>query len=157
MTDSISITDTGKRTTSSGSAEESDLVNSGSAVSLFGVEVSVEDVCIMNTTPTIGKTTSGSATTMFTYGQIDVLGTHQPKWTVKGVLRSDNSTDMAKVKMLRDLPKTKGYKTLSGDLADWSDGSDNSTTVNVFVEKVTLIQFSTHNIIQYTITMYETA
>jgi hypothetical protein len=155
MSDSITITDTGKRRTTSSSAEETDKANSGSALTLYGVEVNYQNEAILNTNPSLAKLSAGAAT-MFAIGETDHLGIKRPKWTIRGVLDDTSSSHMAVVKVLRDLPRTKGYKTLSGDLPDWMDGTDNASTVNVQVSNVNIQHYSAHNIINYTIEMFET-
>jgi hypothetical protein len=155
LTTSIIITDTGKRRTTSVSAEETDKANSGSAFTLKGVEVSLEENALLNTNPAVLKL-SGGAATMFGAGEVDHLGIQKPKWTMNGILKDSDATDMAKVKVLRDLVRTKGYKTLGGDVPDYVDGASNSSTVNVRIESVKLTHRSNSDIIDYQITAYET-
>lgn len=156
MTTSIIITDTGKRRTNSGTAEETDKANNGSAITLFGVELSLNEEAILNTSPVVNKYSVG-ADTMFASGEVDALGIQTPKWTVRGILRDNNATDMAKVKMLRDLVRTKGYKTISCTLVDWLDGSANSSTLNVRVGSLQVNHRANTNIIEYSFGMFETA
>lgn len=157
MTDSLIITDTGKRSTASASAEETDKANSGTAFTLQGVELTVNYESSLNTTPVLGKfATAGDAATKWDFGEVSTIGFHKPKWTARGVLDDRSATDMAKVAVLSDLPRTKGYKTLGGDLPDWVDGSNNASTVNVHIKNVKIIHKSKSNIVDYTIEMYET-
>ena len=157
MTDTVIITDTGKRRTSSGSAEETDRANSGNAFTLHGVELSVEYSAMLGTNPVLGKfSTAGDAATKWAFGEVNTIGFQKPKWVARGLLDDTNATDLAKVQVLRDLARTKGYKTLAGDLPDWSDGSDNASTVNVHVSSVKIRHVSRHNHIEYTIEMFET-
>ena len=77
--------------------------------------------------------------------------------TLQGVLRDDNATDRLTVGMIVDLVRTKGYKTLAGDLPDLVDGADDSSTVNVQVGDLKMLHRSSSNIIEYTLTMLETS
>jgi hypothetical protein len=157
MTDFITITDTGKRRTSSASAEETDKANSGTTITVYGAELTVEDSSSLNTNPVIGKySTPTDAATKWAFGEVDTIGVNKPKWTARGLLDQDDSSQMALVKALRELSRTKGYKTLGGDLPDWTDGVDNGSTVNVHVKSVKIIHQSNSNLIDYTIEMYET-
>lgn len=156
-TEYVTITDTGKRRTSSSSAEETDKANGGSAITLNGVELSVEDNAMLNSNPVIAKySTASDSATRWASGEVDTIGTEKPKWRARGLLSVDSATDMALVKALRWLAKTKGYKTLAGDLPDWSDGLDNSSTVSVHVESVKIRHSSNSNLIEYDIDMVET-
>lgn len=155
MTKSVSITDTGKRTVGGSDVEEKS--NSGSAINLFGVQVSLEEGAVLNTGSALGLlSTPSTQTSKFAFGEVDHIGVKKPKWTLAGILRVDNATDMANVKKLRDLVKTKGYKQLTGDLADWSDGTADDSTVNVRIEGVQFIHKSSTNILEYKITCFET-
>lgn len=153
-TDSIQITDTGKRRTSSVSAEETDKANSGSAINLNGVEITLDESSVLNTNTSLNK--KGGDALMFSIGEVDHIGIEKPKWVIRGELDFTSATDKAKIKMLRDLVRTKGYKTLSGDLPDWLDGSDNSSTVNVRVESVRLIHNVGRSVISYQMSLIET-
>jgi hypothetical protein len=157
-TTAITITDTGKRRTSSASAEETDLVNSGSSITLSGVQISLDQKALLNTAPSIGKlTTPSDAGTKYANAEVDVLGMSVPAWQIQGRLDLDNSTDRGLLQDLRELTQTKGYKILTGDLPDLIDGSDDASSVNVHVSSVKLIQLANSNIISYTISMMETA
>lgn len=151
----ITITDTGKRSTASSVSEETDIVNSGSAMTLGGVEIVVEDGAIINTGASFAKL-SGSDTTMFAVGEVDHLGTKKPRWTIRGTLSDKNASDMAMVKKLRDLTRTKGYKTLGGTIPDWRDGVLNSSVVNVRIDSVAITHQSSSSIINYSIIAFET-
>ena len=155
MTAVITITDTGKRRTTSVSAEETDKANSGSVYTMRGVEVTYEENAILNTGASVGKLSGGSAT-MFASGEVDHLGIHKPKYTLRGVLSDKSATDLAIIKVLRDLVRTKGYKVLSGTLFDWIDGSANSSTINVVFASMTLNHRANNSVIEYSITAYET-
>jgi len=156
MTTMITITDTGKRSTASGSAEETDMANSGSAITLYGVEVTLEENALLNTNASVSK--MASAVSKFSFGEVDHIGIAKPKWTIQGVFNDDNAsaTHLGMIKILRDLNRTKGYKTLLCDLGDWSDGSANSSVVNVCIAGVTMHHRANSNIIDYQISAYET-
>lgn len=156
MTTTITITDTGKRRTSSGTAEETDLANNGSAITLYSVEVTVEEKAILNTNPSIGLLRSGD-TSAFTYGEVDIAGIEQPRWTIRGVLDDTNSAHLLMIKVFTDLCRTKGYKMLSGDVPDARNGAIDSSTVSVRFETFVPRHTSDNNIIEYTLTGYETA
>lgn len=157
MTTTITMTDTGKRRTSSSSAEETDIANSGSAITFFGVELSLAEKAQLNTGSPVGKlSNSADAGSKFTSGEIDHLGIDNPVWNMRFILRDDEATDMALIKHMRDLIRTKGYKTLSGDLPDWTDGTSNSSTVNVRVVGYQALHRSNSNIIECNIQLVET-
>lgn len=158
LTTVVTITDTGKRRTSSASAEESDLAYGGSAIELKGVELSYEESALLNSNPVISKySTPSDQTTAFTHGEVDHIGIGQPMWTVRGVLDLNTSFDRTTIQFLRQLPRTKGYKILSGDVPDHIDGVKDASTVNVRVQSVRMIHRSNSNLIDYTIKMIETA
>lgn len=155
-TDFVTITDTGKRRTSSASAEETDIANSGSAITLQGVELTFGQETMLNDDPSVGRyTTSSDATTKWNHGEVDTLGVNKPTWKARGLIKFA-SANMAQIKHLRDLGRTKGYKTLSGDLPDWMDGNDNASTVSVHVKSVKIRHNSNNDIIEYDIDMVET-
>lgn len=154
----ITITDTGKRRTTSASAEETDLANSGSAIALAGLQVTLDEACLLNTNPSLSKlTTPSDGGSKFKIGEVDSIGINIPKWTLVGILDLNVSADRALLQHLRDLTRTKGYKTLSGDLPDLIDGSDDSSTVNVRLQSVKISQRAKSNVIDFTISMFETA
>ena len=158
MTNFITITDTGKRRTSSGVSEETDIVNSGASLTLYGVEISVDYKTVLNNNPSLYRLSDNTDTgSEWTFGEVDANGIEQPKWSLRGVLNYKVSADRLNLGKLLQLAKTKGYKQLGGDLPDLADGSENSSKVNVHVESVKIIHNSNSSIINYTITMYETA
>ena len=157
MTTVIIITDTGKRTTSSASAEETDIANSGAPITLKGVELTYEERAILNTNASVGLlSTPADAGSKYGVGEVDHLGNNKPKWTARGKLEDDKATDLAFIKLFRELDRTKGYKTLGGTVPDWIDGIANGSTVNVHVDSFTLQHRSNSNIMDYTIAMFET-
>jgi len=157
-TSTITITDTGKRRTSSVSAEETDIVNSGSSISLHGIQLSLDEGALLNKSPAISLlSTPSSAGTRWAMGEIDLAGIKNSIWTIAGVLNLDSSTDRTTLNHLRLLTKTKGYKILGGDIPDLVDGADDNTTINVHVSSFKVEQQAKHNILAYTLTLYETA
>jgi hypothetical protein len=156
MTQYITIKDTGKRQTTSSSAEETDIVNSGTIITLFGVEVVLEYKAVLNKKPVVGKTEGGDPAKKFVSGEVDQFGIEKPKWTIRGILNFDDSTDRSTIQHLKELVMTKGYKELGGDLPDLVDGVDNDSKVNVRVEDVKMQHRSNSNIIDYSITLWET-
>lgn len=157
MTDVVTITDTGKRRTTSVTAEETDIANSGTTITLKGVELTVDDKALLDTNPVLSKYASSSDSgSKWAYGEVNTTGMEKPKWIARGLLRDTDTTDMALIKALRDLPRTKGYKTLGGDLPDWTNGADDASTVNVHVSSVKIMHRSRSNLIDYTIEMFET-
>lgn len=112
---SITITDTGKRRVSSSSAEETDKVNNGSAVTLHDVEVTFKIASSTNESPVPSKTISDSGVNAWTWGEVDVNGVVNPIWIIRGILETHDSNDLTLFGQLVDLVRTKGYKTLSGN------------------------------------------
>lgn len=156
-TTNVTITDTGKRRTTSSSAEETDIVNSGSAVILYDVEVTFEIKALTSRPDSVGKLVNGSETKMYDYAEIDHIGITNPLWTIRGMLDQTNSADMQKIKQLIELTRTKGYKTLSGTLPDWVDGVSNGSTVNVRVMSFTPIMRANSSVIDFTLKLVQTA
>lgn len=150
----VTITDTGKRSTSSGSAEETDKANSGTAITLYGVEFTSEEGAILNTAPVLGKL-SGASGTMYVPGEVDHLGIQTPKITLRGVLSLSVSNDVNTIVKLRHLVRTKGYKLLAGDIPNALYGGSGLCPVRI--ERVSFSQSANSNLINYTITMFETA
>lgn len=153
----ITITDTGKRRTNSVSAEETDIVNSGSSITLYGTQLTLDVAALLNTSPAIGKLNDNSDNgSKYAYSEIDHLGSDTPKWILQGVLDLNSSSDRTTLSYLRDLVRTKGYKELGGDLPDLIDGTDDSSSINVRIISIRIAQQAAHNIITYTINMVET-
>jgi hypothetical protein len=152
----VTITDTGKRRTNSAVAEETDKANNGTAISLHGVDSSYSIKALLNTASSIGKL-SGGETTQYTNGEVDHVGVTQPRLSIRGVLNIKSNADMLVLKEVVRLAKTKGYKTVVGDLHYAVTGWGGSTPINVRVESVDVTQRSNSNIIDYNINCYETS
>jgi len=157
-TTALTITDTGKRRTNSVTAEETDKVNGGVALTLPGVQITLSQKTNLNLAPAIGKlSTPSDGGSKFANSEIDILGVQIPTWQVQGVLDLNNSVDRGLLQDLRELTQTKGYKILTGDLPDLIDGVDDSSSVNVHVSTVKIIQLANSNVINYNLMMMETA
>lgn len=159
MSDTVKITllDTGKRRTTSSSAEEVALANEGSALDLYCSEISVNDEALLQTNPVIGKyETSGDETTAFAFGEVDQIGFGIPKWVLRGVLDFKKTNDKLTVGKLRRFAKTKGVKTISGDLPDLIDGVDNDSVINVRIKSVQIKHIAGDNILVWQMVAHET-
>lgn len=155
-TTQVVITDTGKRGTDSASAEETDLANSGSSITLNDVEVSFTMQALLSDANSMNKYVDGNQNKMYDYAEVDHAGIMNPVWTIKGVLDITSSTDMEAVKQLIQLVRTKGYKTLGGTLPDWVDGLNNSSTVNVRVKEFRPKMSSKGSVMNYDLVLVQT-
>lgn len=110
----IKIKDLGKRSVESASAEESEIVNSGNWVELKNVEIIYDISSQINDSAEISKFENDDSTEIYGIGECDKSGINLPKWTITGVIKIGNSTDMQMFANLVKLVKTKGVKQITG-------------------------------------------
>jgi len=162
----IKITDTGKRAVGDLAAQETDIANSGAAIELKSVEITMEQEQMMNIDPAIAKTVSNDSAKMFTWPDIDVTGVDFRKWTIRGVLDSTSLTDMQTYSQLCSLVRTKGYKILApfsgnplhaggGIIAYSNEAGAPLSSINVRIKVFTSNVRSTEGTINYSIELVE--
>ncbi|MHA1852289.1 MAG: hypothetical protein ACTSUF_02155 [Candidatus Heimdallarchaeaceae archaeon] len=110
----IKIKDLGKRSVESASAEETEKVNNGNWIELKNVEIRYDIDSQLNDSPEISKFENDDQTEIYGIGECDKSGITLPKWTVSGVLKIGDSSDMRTFANLVKLVKTKGVKQITG-------------------------------------------
>lgn len=106
----ITLQDIGKRSVSSASAEETEKVNNGSAITLKNVEITYSIGTQLNDSPIVSKFENDTSTEIYGIGECDKSGITLPVWTIRGILRIGDSTDMQQFANLVRMVKTKGVK-----------------------------------------------
>ena len=161
----VTITDTGRRRVGD-SVNELDIVNSGVPITIYAQTVTVDLNKNSNNKPEISnyRTVAGDSTTQaqqrqYTYSEVDVTSIECPKWTVKGVLDSRESTHMIMLGQLIRLVKTKGYKVFTTDMASYSEYEEESGTIvgiNVRTKSLNVEHSESSKFLKYTLTMEQT-
>jgi len=100
----LSPTNTGTR------ASSANMVNSGNAIELHGVEFKPRTAANYDVSPTLGVYGTGTDTSGGTV--IHVTSVENTGFTLRGVLDLSNATDQALVTPIAQLPRTRWYKLL---------------------------------------------
>jgi len=159
----LTITDSGYKKTDDSDTKETDIVNNGSAITIYDVEVTLSMGMMVSTKSVPGKIIgSGQA---YSWGDADVIGANMAIWTVRGSLDLTNSTDVTTFGQLCDLNRTKGYKTLGGNImvTSYTDAGANAyqlytsvPTVKVRIKDFTAKQIAKNpNIVDFNMTMIQ--
>lgn len=155
LTKTLTITDTGKRSTASATADEVELVNEGNPITLNGVEITF-DFKSMNSNPaTVGKLSNGSGSAL-DYTEVDLIGVEQPKFTVRGLLNMDVADDVEKIFHLKRLLVTKGYKELDDWLSNKLGALNGTAKIPVRVTELRMQYVAGQNLVEYSFNMTET-
>jgi len=156
----ITITDTGKRSTSSTVAEETGTTgraNSGSAITLKGAMLTYDGNALVNNQMTFNKMLASND--RFQISEVDAVGVECPKWTIEGLLNWDDSDDRLTWGKLVSLLYTKGYKTItaSNTLLSYSIECASNTTVNVRITSLKAANDPNSSLVKYTMECVQTA
>jgi hypothetical protein len=157
---SITITDSGYRQVPT-TGSETTKANSGSAVTLKSVKLSLDMSTLINDEPT-KQFVSDVDTNAFTFGEVDKNGLNMPVWKVGGVLDMSLAADQVVLANLIECVQTKGFKQLgTTDTATntvflrWTDTTA-VTSVNVRVKSFNCKQDAESNVVKYTLNLVET-
>jgi len=112
---SITITDTGKRSTDASSVTEKHLVKNGEGIVLPDVDITFKMEMNMTNEPMPNKFVDNDQAKAFSWDKLDLISISFPNWTIQGTLDMTDSTDVTLFRRLCDLVRTKGYKTISGN------------------------------------------
>jgi len=160
VTTNLQIQDSGYRQVPTTGAE-TDVTNSGTAITLKSVSLTFTADTLINDEPT-KQYVDGDDTNKFDIGEVDKNGLSFPSWKIDGILDMSNATDQTTLAYLYDLTKTKGYKKLlTTDDADnkiflrWTDTTP-VTSINVRIKGINVKQTPDSDIIKYSINMVET-
>ena len=160
-TTNIQIQDSGYRQVPTTGAE-TDVTNSGTAVTLKAISLSLSIDSMLNTDPS-KQYVSGVDTNKYTFGEVDKNGLGFPSWRVEGILDMGDADDRTTLANLYDLVLTKGYKKLiTTDDVDnkiflrWTNTTP-VTSINVRVKNLNVKQTPEANTIKYTLNVVETS
>jgi hypothetical protein len=160
MTTNLQIQDSGYRQVPTTGAE-TEVTNSGTAITLKSVSLNVRVGALINDEPT-KQYEDDDSTKKFDFGEVDKNGLEFPKWKLDGVLNMNVSSDRTTLAYLYDLTKTKGYKKLlttdDGDnkiFLRWTNTTP-ITSINVRIKGFTVKQKAKSDIINYTLNLVET-
>jgi len=160
VTTNIQIQDSGYRQVPTTGAE-TDVTNSGAAITLKSVSLSFALSPLVNDEPT-KQYVGGDDTKKFAFGEVDKNGIKFPTWNLKGVLNMADATDQTTLAYLYDLVLTKGYKKLitTDDASNkiflrWTNTTP-VTSINVRIKALSVNQNADSNYVKYQLGLVET-
>lgn len=163
---SITITDTGKYTTRDAAVTDEVKANSGSAITLKGVKITLDLTQLLGVGPVVSKLKNDTATEQYDFTEVDSQGFEFPKWKIEGRFNFNNSADRTNFHNICKCAITKGIKKIDTDAGDtkttpmtkYSLYADSASVTYIYV-KIKHIHFEQNarsNMITYVIEAIET-